>query len=122
MTACPKGQGDGPEIHWALPAGVRIPSLSMFGCNAEKEGRAVGQSPALFLGLCHGACSVAATYKPSMLMQAQEHRQFARVVKGGGLKFHWCKPCGFPQLSLLTQAEQAQDHVLDHASGNKVGA
>ena len=27
-TVCPSGQGDGPEIHWALPAGVRIPSLS----------------------------------------------------------------------------------------------
>ena len=28
MTVCPSGQGDGPEIHWAPPAGVRIPSLS----------------------------------------------------------------------------------------------
>ena len=27
-TVCPSGQGDGSEIHWALPAGVRIPSLS----------------------------------------------------------------------------------------------
>ena len=27
-TVCPSGQGDGPEIHWALPAGVQIPSLS----------------------------------------------------------------------------------------------
>ena len=30
MTVCPSGQGDGPEIHWALPAGVRIPSVSHF--------------------------------------------------------------------------------------------
>ena len=28
MTLCPSGQGDGVEIHWALPAGVRIPSVS----------------------------------------------------------------------------------------------
>ena len=28
-TVCPSGQGDGLEIHWALPAGVRIPSLSI---------------------------------------------------------------------------------------------
>ena len=27
-TLCPSGQGDGFEIHWALPAGVRIPSVS----------------------------------------------------------------------------------------------
>ena len=27
-TLCPSGQGDGLEIHWALPAGVRIPSVS----------------------------------------------------------------------------------------------
>ena len=35
MTVCPSGQGDGLEIHWALPAGVRIPSLSslvFFSC------------------------------------------------------------------------------------------
>ena len=25
MTVCPSGQGDGLEIHWALPAGARIP-------------------------------------------------------------------------------------------------
>ena len=31
MTVCPSGQGDGLEIHWALPAGVRIPSLSCLG-------------------------------------------------------------------------------------------
>ena len=30
-TVCPSGQGDGLEIHWALPAGVRIPSLSSSG-------------------------------------------------------------------------------------------
>ena len=28
MTLCPSGQGDGLEIHWALPAGARIPSVS----------------------------------------------------------------------------------------------
>ena len=28
-TLCPSGQGDGLEIHWALPAGVRIPSVSL---------------------------------------------------------------------------------------------
>ena len=28
MTLCPSGEGDGLEIHWALPAGVRIPSVS----------------------------------------------------------------------------------------------
>ena len=28
-TLCPKG--DGLEIHWALPAGVRIPSVSIAG-------------------------------------------------------------------------------------------
>ena len=27
-TLCPSGQGDGLEIHWALPAGARIPSVS----------------------------------------------------------------------------------------------
>ena len=27
---CPSGQGDGLEIHRALPAGVRIPSLSVY--------------------------------------------------------------------------------------------
>ena len=27
-TVCPSGQGDGLEIHWALPAGVRIPAVS----------------------------------------------------------------------------------------------
>ena len=26
-TLCPSGQGDGLEIHWALPAGARIPSV-----------------------------------------------------------------------------------------------
>ena len=31
MTVCPSGYGDGLEIHWALPAGVRVPSLSS-GC------------------------------------------------------------------------------------------
>ena len=62
-----------------LCPGFESPRCRMFGCNAvlfgererEKEGRAVGQSPAttaLFLGLCHGACSVAATYKPPMLV------------------------------------------------------
>ena len=30
MTACPSGQGDGLEIHWALPTGVQIPLLSLF--------------------------------------------------------------------------------------------
>ncbi len=30
VTVCPSGQGDGLEIHWALPAGVRIPSLSLY--------------------------------------------------------------------------------------------
>ena len=57
------------------PQGFESPCCRMFGCNAvlfgrEKEERAVGQSPAataLFLGLCHGACSVAATYKPPCL-------------------------------------------------------
>ena len=76
MTVCPSGQGDGPGIYWALPAGFESPRCRMFGCNAvffgrEKEERAVGQSPvitALFLGLCHGACSVAATCKPPMLV------------------------------------------------------
>ena len=29
MTLCPSGQGDGLEIHWALPAGARIPSVSI---------------------------------------------------------------------------------------------
>ena len=28
MTLCPSGQGDGLEVHWALPAGARIPSVS----------------------------------------------------------------------------------------------
>ena len=28
-TLCPSGSGDGLEIHWALPAGVRIPSVSL---------------------------------------------------------------------------------------------
>ena len=28
-TLCPSGQGDGLEIHWALPAGARIPSVSI---------------------------------------------------------------------------------------------
>ena len=28
MTLCPSSQGDGLEIHWALPAGARIPSVS----------------------------------------------------------------------------------------------
>ena len=94
MTVRASGQRDGPEIHWALPAGVRIcvrvtketdqkfvglcpqgfesPRCRMSGCNAvlfgrEKERRAVAIT-ALFLGLCHGACSVAATYKPPMLV------------------------------------------------------
>ena len=30
-TLRPSGQGDGLEIHWALPAGARIPSVSMLG-------------------------------------------------------------------------------------------
>ena len=30
-TLCPSGQGDGLEIHWALPAGARIPSVSLLG-------------------------------------------------------------------------------------------
>ena len=29
MTLCPSGEGDGLEIHWALAAGVRIPSVSL---------------------------------------------------------------------------------------------
>ena len=29
-TVCPSGTGGGLEIHWALPAGVQIPSLSYF--------------------------------------------------------------------------------------------
>ena len=42
MTACPSGQGDGPEIHWALPAGVRIPSLSTrHSCDAAGGSRGV---------------------------------------------------------------------------------
>ena len=36
MTACPSGQGDGLEIHWALPAGARIPSLSSCSVKAAK--------------------------------------------------------------------------------------
>ena len=35
MTLCPSGQGDGLEIYWALPAGVRIPSLSKWRKGAQ---------------------------------------------------------------------------------------
>ena len=42
MTVCPSGQRDGPEIHWALPAGVRIPSLSTrHSCDAAGGSRGV---------------------------------------------------------------------------------
>ena len=42
VTLCPSGQGDGLEIHWALPAGVRIPSLS-FAAGALLGGLARAQ-------------------------------------------------------------------------------
>ena len=63
--------------------GFESPRCRMFGCNAvlfgrEKEERAVGQSPATtawFLGLCHGACSVAAKHKPPMLATGLDSRR-----------------------------------------------
>ena len=66
------------QIHWALPAGVRIPSLwdvwlqrcVVWERERRKGSGAIASSHCLvfFLGLCHGACSVAATYKPPMLV------------------------------------------------------
>ena len=37
-TLCPSGSGDGLEIHWALPARVRIPSVSMHVHSASAHG------------------------------------------------------------------------------------
>ena len=58
MTLCPSSQGDGLEIHWALPAGVRIPSVSFLApfCAFGAVSQPSQQAPrsryfSMFLGL-----------------------------------------------------------------------
>ena len=48
MTLCPSGQGDGLEIHWALPAGARIPSVSISAGNSSRGSKTA-------VGICSGA-------------------------------------------------------------------
>ena len=72
-----------------LPAGVRIPSMSdvwLQRCVVwERERRegsgAIASSHCLVLGLCHGACSVAATYKPPMLVPRARLPAFAYALQ-----------------------------------------
>ena len=77
MTVCPSGQRDGLGIHWVLPTGVRIPSLSFDGQFKNlKANRAVLRCPS------QDACFAALHAWSSLLTSHAASRQTCATPVG----------------------------------------